>query len=67
MRTVTSVGAEPLSRNSMRTPSTESVKPRSGETEAFWMTASSATADAAARPATVRRMRSGARSLSGAR
>ena len=39
---VTSAGAEPLSRNSIRTPPAESVKPRFGETEAFWTTATSA-------------------------
>src|SRR4051794_17420581 len=41
---VTSAGADPLSRNWIRTPSAESVKSRSGETDAFWTTASSATA-----------------------
>src|SRR5829696_321767 len=37
-----SAGAEPATRNSTRTPSTESVKPRFGETEALRTTASSA-------------------------
>jgi hypothetical protein len=66
-RIVTSAGAEPPRRNSMRTPSAESVKPRSGETEAFWTTASSALVEAAASPAAIAIRRSGAPYLSGAR
>src|SRR3954451_11553692 len=56
---VTSAGADPLSRNSIRTPSAESVKPRSGVTEAFWTTASSATAEGTSRtaPSAIRRRR----------
>src|SRR3954463_195366 len=54
---VTSAGADPLSRNSIRTPSAESVKPRFGETDAFWTPASSATAEGTIRtaPSAIRR------------
>src|SRR3954449_5857383 len=56
---VTSAGADPLSRNSIRTPSAEPVKPRSGVTEAFWTTASSATAEGTTKtaPSAIRRRR----------